>query len=255
MTPARDGAVVIVENIVRRLAERQHQLGRLLSTEERLRTVLAAGREVATPMFFGVLIITMVYVPILALTGIEGKMFRPMALAVMLCLGAALVLALTLMPVLCSFLLRGHVSERDYWPVRLAQKIYRPVLEWSLGHRGAVLAFALVLLGASAWLFPRLGAEFVPQLDEGSMTAMVARPNRTSLDASLEQARRTDASDAHVASCREKLARLALQRDDLARCLDTLLAAAARCTAFWRIYRQFKMYNDPALNPYLYGRR
>ena len=118
-----DGAVVIVENIVRSLGLRQHQLGRKLTREERLHVVAAASKEVASPMFFGVVIITIVYFPILSLTGIEGKMFHPMAVTVMLCLGSALVLALTLMPVLCSFLLRGQVERggqlRD--PVRRRQ--------------------------------------------------------------------------------------------------------------------------------------
>ena len=96
-----DGAVVVVENIVRQLGVKQHQLGRRLSVEERLHTVVAASKQVGTPMFFGVLIIAIVYLPILALSGIEGKMFHPMALTVMLALGGSLVLALTLMPALC----------------------------------------------------------------------------------------------------------------------------------------------------------
>jgi cobalt-zinc-cadmium resistance protein CzcA len=187
-----DGAVVIVENIVRRIAERQQHLGRRLSVEERLHTVLGASKEVGTPMFFGVFIITMVYVPILALTGIEGKMFKPMALAVMLCLGGALVLTLTLMPVLCSFLLRGEVREVDHWPIKLAKRIYRPVLEWSLGRRWLLTSIGVGVLGVSVFVFTRLGAEFVPQLDEGSMTAMVARSNSMSLDASLEEERKTE---------------------------------------------------------------
>ncbi|MBI5772856.1 MAG: efflux RND transporter permease subunit, partial [Verrucomicrobia bacterium] len=106
-----DGAVVIVENIVRRLGQKQHQLGRPLTAEERSHVVLAASKQVGTPMFFGVIIITVVYVPILALTGIEGKMFHPMALAVMLALGGALLLALTLMPALCSLLLGRDVPR------------------------------------------------------------------------------------------------------------------------------------------------
>jgi heavy metal efflux system protein len=187
-----DGAVVIVENIVRRLAARQEHLGRRLSVEERLHTVLGASKEVGTPMFFGVLIITMVYVPILALTGIEGKMFKPMAVAVMLCLGGALVLTLTLMPVLCSFFLRGDVRERDHWPIRMAKQVYRPVLEWSLGRRWLLTGTAVAVLALSAVLFTRLGAEFVPQLDEGSMTAMVARANSMNLDASLELEKQTE---------------------------------------------------------------
>ena len=107
-----DGAVVIVENIVRRLGQRQHQLGRALTVEERAQTVLSASKQVGNPMFFGVVIITVVYIPILALTGIEGKMFHPMALTVMLALGGALLLALTLMPVLCSFRAARQNSRR-----------------------------------------------------------------------------------------------------------------------------------------------
>src|SRR5439155_551146 len=108
-----DGAVVIVENIVRRLGNRQHQLGRALTGDERMKTIIAASKQVGSPMFFGVVIITVVYIPILALTGIEGKMFQPMALTVMLALTGALLLTLTLMPVLCSFLLGGKIHEGD----------------------------------------------------------------------------------------------------------------------------------------------
>lgn len=102
-----DGAVVMVENIVRHLGGRQHALGRRFTVSERTEEVLKSAKEVANPMFFGVLIITVVYVPILALQGSEGKMFKPMALVVMLALGGSLVLAVTLIPVLCSYLLGG----------------------------------------------------------------------------------------------------------------------------------------------------
>src|SRR5206468_2594809 len=123
-----DGAVVIVENVVRRLGQRQHELGRALTVEERAHTVLTAAKQVGNPMFFGVVIIAVVYIPILALTGIEGKMFRPMALTVMLALAGALLLTLTLMPVLCSFLLRGTITEGDNFLMRLAKKVYTPIL-------------------------------------------------------------------------------------------------------------------------------
>ncbi len=181
-----DGAVVIVENIVRQLAAKQHHLGRKLTIEERLHTVQAASKEVGNPMFFGVFIITIVYVPILALTGVEGKMFHPMALTVMLCLAGALVLTLTLMPVLCSFLLGGHIAESDNFIMRFCKKLYRPVLEWALRWRWLVTGVALVLLALSLVVFKRLGAEFVPKLDEGSFTAMVFKTNSMNLDASLE---------------------------------------------------------------------
>ncbi len=187
-----DGAVVIVENVVRRLGARQHELGRILTREERHAEVLAACRQVGRPMFFGVLIITLVYVPILALGGIEGKMFHPMALAVMLALGGALVLALTLMPALCSFVLRGRVAEAENPVMRLALRIYRPVLAAALRFRVALVAGALALAGLGGAAFSRLGAEFIPTLDEGSFTLMVFREPSISLDEAVAQQKRTE---------------------------------------------------------------
>ncbi len=180
-----DGAVVIVENIVRQLGRRQHQLGRALTTEERAHVVLTASKQICSPMFFGVVIITVVYIPILALTGIEGKMFHPMALTVMLALGGALVLALTLMPVLCSFLLRGKVSEEDNALIRFAKRLYEPTLNFALRRRGLVVGVAIALFAGSLWLYTRLGAEFVPQLDEGSITAMLYKPVGMSIEESI----------------------------------------------------------------------
>lgn len=180
-----DGAVVMVENIVRRLGERQKQLGRVLTPVERLHTVASASKQVANPMFFGVLIITIVYVPILALTGVEGKMFHPMAITVMLALGGALVLALTLMPVLCSYLLGGHVSEEDNALVRLLKRAYAPALRLVLDRPWIIGLSTVVWTTLSVLAFLRLGAEFVPKLDEGSHTVMVYRTNSMNLDASL----------------------------------------------------------------------
>ncbi len=171
-----DGAVVIVENIVRQLGVRQHQLGRVLTPEERAQTVLVASKQVGSPMFFGVVIIALVYVPILALTGIEGKMFHPMALTVMLALGGALVLALTLMPALCSLWLRGKIDETDNAPVRLAKRIYSPVLQAALRFRWLVVAGGVALFAGALWLCTQLGAQFAPTLDEGSLTAMLQKP-------------------------------------------------------------------------------
>jgi cobalt-zinc-cadmium resistance protein CzcA len=187
-----DGAVVIVENIVRSLAVKQHQLGHALTRDERLHVVAAASKEVASPMFFGVLIITIVYFPILSLTGIEGKMFHPMAVTVMLCLGSALVLALTLMPALCSLLLRGQVKEGDNLPIRWAKAVYARLLVWCLRLRWVTTAAATVLLILSLLVFRNLGAEFVPKLDEVSFAAMVTRSNTVSLDTSLEMQETTE---------------------------------------------------------------
>jgi cobalt-zinc-cadmium resistance protein CzcA len=183
-----DGAVVIVENIVRQMSQRQHELGRPLTVEERSRVVLAASKQVGSPMFFGVVIITAVYIPILALTGIEGKMFHPMALTVMLALTGALLLTITLMPVLCSFLLRGHIHEGDNRVIRFIKKFYVPPLNVALNHRWLVTACTVAWLGVSVWLFTRLGAEFVPKLDEGSITSMLYKP----VGMSLEESLRTD---------------------------------------------------------------
>jgi heavy metal efflux system protein len=181
-----DGAVVIVENIVRQLGIRQHELGRRLTTEERLHTVLAASKQVGNPMFFGVAIITIVYIPILALTGIEGKMFHPMALTVMLALTGALILALTLMPVLCSFLLRGRIPEGDNLIIRALKGIYAPSLRLALSLRWIVVLAAIAVFAGSIWLFSRLGAEFVPKLDEGAITAMLYKPVGMSMEDSLK---------------------------------------------------------------------
>src|SRR5436309_8504163 len=183
-----DGAVVIVENIVRQLAEKQHHFGRKLTTAERAHVVLAASKQVGSPMFFGVVIITSVYVPILALTGIEGKMFHPMALTVMLALSGALLLTLTLMPVLCSFLLRGHIHEGDNRLMKVVKRFYEPSLDIALRHRWLVTGCAVALFSVSIWLFTRLGAEFVPKLDEGSITSMLYKP----VGMSMEEALRTD---------------------------------------------------------------
>ncbi len=187
-----DGAVVMVENIVRRLGERQHEAGRRLHAHERMETVLASAREVASPMFFGVLIITVVYVPILSLTGIEGKMFKPMAIAVMLCLVGALILALTLMPVLCSFFLGGRIAESDNILVRAVKGIYAPLLGIALRLRWLVVAAAVGLFVWSIVVFNRLGAEFIPQLDEGSISLQLIRSNSVGLDASLELQKKSE---------------------------------------------------------------
>jgi len=150
--------------------------------------VLSASTQVGTPMFFGVVIITVVYIPILALTGIEGKMFHPMALTVILALAGALLLALTLMPVLCSFVLRDTVREGDNLVIRFAKSGYERILTLALRRRWIVVTAALALFAGTLWLFGHLGAEFVPKLDEGSITAMLYKP----VGMSVEESLRTD---------------------------------------------------------------
>jgi len=187
-----DGAVVMVENIVRHLGERQRALGRRLDARERAVEVLKSAKEVCHPMFFGVLIITVVYVPILTLSGVEGKMFQPMALAVIFCLVGALVLSLTLMPVLCSFFLSGTMAEADNFAVRFFKAIYTPLLDFALRHRAAVVAGSAAIFALSLVVFSRLGAEFLPQLDEGTISLQMVRSTSVGLEASLELQKKSE---------------------------------------------------------------
>jgi cobalt-zinc-cadmium resistance protein CzcA len=188
-----DGAVVMVENIVRHLGEKQHALGRKLTAQERSREVLHSAKEVANPMFFGVLIITVVYLPILALQGIEGKMFKPMAVVVMLALGGSLVLALTLMPVLCSFLLGGNIREKDNWLVSLVKRLYTPLLNFGLRFRWLIVLPMFALFGLSLFVFSKLGSEFIPQLDEGDFTLQFIRSSSAGLSSSVELQKQSEA--------------------------------------------------------------
>lgn len=188
-----DGAVVIAENAVRLIAEKQRHLGRLLTKSERFQTILASSKQVGAPMVFGVVIITLVYFPILALGGIEGKMFKPMALTVIFALVGALLLALTLTPVLCyHFLGKGRVSRasslldaEDTRVMRGFKKIYRPILHFALSRRWLLVFATLIVLALSVWQFRRLGAEFIPQLDEGSIVIQMVRATSVGLDASV----------------------------------------------------------------------
>ncbi len=182
-----DGAVVMVENIVRRLGMKQHHLGRVLTPAERSREVLAGSKQMASPMFFGVLIITIVYLPILTLTGIEGKMFRPMAVTVIFALIGALVLALTLMPALCSYLLGGNIAEKENFIIATLNRIFQPLLRAAIQMRWLVTLMAVGFFAFCGWKFTTLGAEFVPKLDEGSIAAMIYRKVGMSLKESVHE--------------------------------------------------------------------
>jgi cobalt-zinc-cadmium resistance protein CzcA len=181
-----DGAVVMAENVVRLLAHRQHQVGRVLTREERVHTILTACKQVGTPTVFGVAIITIVYLPMFTLQGVEGKMFTPMAFTVVFALVGALLLALTVVPVLLSFFMTGKVSEEDNFLIRFAKRIYSPVLLFSLRMRWLMSAVAVGLFAVSVWVFAQLGAEFIPQLDEGSLAAQMVRTTSIGLAPSVE---------------------------------------------------------------------
>ncbi len=181
-----DGAVVMTENIVRRLGMRQSQLGRPLARSERFEVSYEAAREVARPTLFGVGIIMVVYLPILTLSGIEGKMFRPMAETVLLALLGSLVFALAAVPALLALLLRGKVAEKENRLMRAASSLYRPVVDASMRWRWAVVAGGGVLIAVCAILAARMGSEFVPSLKEGTITVQPLRIPSISLTKSVE---------------------------------------------------------------------
>ena len=176
-----DGAVIIVENCLRRLGEAQHREGRLLSRDERFGLVASAAGEVIRPSLFGILIITLVYVPIFALTGVEGKMFHPMAITVVIALTAALVLSLTFVPAAVALFVTGKVEEKESPIMRGARRLYEPALEIALRLRVAFVAGAVVLVAIAAFAASRMGSEFVPNLDEGDIAMHALRIPGTSL--------------------------------------------------------------------------
>ncbi|MFT5679907.1 MAG: cobalt-zinc-cadmium resistance protein CzcA, partial [Myxococcota bacterium] len=177
-----DGSVVMIENIMRVTSERRAR-GEPVDDA----TILTAAREVVRPVVFSVGIIILVYLPILALTGIEGKMFRPMALTVVFALVGSLILALTAMPVLASLLLK-NVSEKETRVMRTAHRLYTPALTLALRHPHRIALIAGGLFVASLGLAPLLGAVFVPRLNEGSIALQIIRPPSVSLEESIAQA-------------------------------------------------------------------
>jgi cobalt-zinc-cadmium resistance protein CzcA len=180
-----DGAVIIVENCILRLAGRQHEIGRRLALDERLQVVFTATREVFTPSLISVLVVILVNLPLLALTGVEGKMFRPMALAVIMALLAALVLSLTFVPAAVALFLRGDIREKENLVMRKARGLYEPALRAALRWRAPLVAGAAVFVVLCGWLGSRMGSEFIPSLDEGDLAVQALRVPGTSLTQSL----------------------------------------------------------------------
>jgi cobalt-zinc-cadmium resistance protein CzcA len=177
-----DGAVIVVENTVRRRAEAQHE-GKHEPPE---RTILEACLEVGRPVVFAVAIITIVYLPILSLTGIEGKMFKPMALTVVFALIGALILSLTYVPAAMTFMLRGRVAETESFLIRYAKRLYIPALDFVMRRRRRSLVIVTAIVLASFALFPFLGAEFIPRLEEGSLAIQIQQLPSVSLSHSLD---------------------------------------------------------------------
>ena len=178
-----DGAVIIVENCMRRLSESYRKKG--LSLNERLAIVFEATREVIRPALFGVFIITAVYLPIFALSGVEGKMFHPMAITVIIALLSAMLLSITFIPAGVALLFKKPIKEKKSKVVQTTLLIYKPILSLSLRFRWTVVGVALLLVVFSGLLIPKLGSEFVPNLDEGDIAMHALRIPGTSLSEAI----------------------------------------------------------------------
>ena len=178
-----DGAVIIVENCMRRLSDACRK-GRL-SLNERLDVVFEATQEVVRPALFGVLIITAVYIPIFALSGVEGKMFHPMAITVIIALVSAMILSITFIPAGVALLFKKPIKEKKNVAVQAAVSLYKPILSLALKFRWGVVAFAIALVVFSVSLIPKLGSEFVPNLDEGDIAMHALRIPGTSLNEAI----------------------------------------------------------------------
>ena len=187
-----DGAVIIVENCLRHFAEKQHALGRTLTLAERLHEVMVASREMIRPSVFGQAIIITVYLPILALTGVEGKMFHPMAMTVIFALAAAFVLSLTFVPAMVALCIRGRVQETENVLMRLAKWVYAPIVRGSLRLRYLVVPVAIAGFMGSLLLWQRLGQEFVPTLDEQDIAMHAMRIPSTGLTQSTKMQRQIE---------------------------------------------------------------
>jgi cobalt-zinc-cadmium resistance protein CzcA len=181
-----DGAVIIIENCLRRYAQEQGRLRRLLTREERMSLAFEATREVRGATMFGELIIAIVYVPIFALTGVEGKMFHPMAFTVVAALLGAMILSVTFVPAAVAVFITGKVAEHENVAVRYAKAAYLPILRGLMRMRAAVVAASVAVLVVALAAATRLGSEFMPSLDEGDVTLHALRIPGTSLTQALE---------------------------------------------------------------------
>jgi heavy metal efflux system protein len=188
-----DGAVIIVENTIRRLSEAQRSQDGQLSLKERLDLAYSATNEVIRPSLFGVGIITLVYLPIFALTGVEGKMFHPMAITVVVALISALILSVTFIPAAIALFMNGKVAEHENTIMRTAKDFYRPLLQTALNMRWWLVSGATLLVAASLWLASTLGSEFIPTLDEGDIALHALRIPGTSLEQAVDMQKMLEA--------------------------------------------------------------
>ncbi|MGQ9842521.1 MAG: efflux RND transporter permease subunit [Spirochaetota bacterium] len=184
-----DGSVVMIENILRNLNLAKDKA---LGKKEKIILIKQAAGEVSQPVFLGILIIMVVYVPVLSLTGIEGKMFRPMAETVLYALGGSILTALFLMPVLAYYILKPSHSEKEPLFIRLLLKIYPPFLNFSLKHPIKVIIPTLLIAFIAIFMFFNLGSDFIPRLDEGDMVIGLVRDQTIGIDASLDMQKKSD---------------------------------------------------------------
>ncbi|MFT0473499.1 CusA/CzcA family heavy metal efflux RND transporter [Pseudomonas antarctica] len=181
-----DGAVVIVENAIRRLAHAQQRHGRLLTRSERLHEVFAAAKEARRALIYGQLIIMVVYLPIFALTGVAGKMFHPMAFTVVIALLGAMILSVTFVPAAIALFVTGKVKEEENLVMRTARRVYAPVLDGVMKRRALVFGLAVLTIVASGAVASRMGSEFIPSLSEGDFAQQALRVPGTSLTQSVQ---------------------------------------------------------------------
>jgi len=180
-----DGAIVLAENSIKRLAHAQSVHGRPLTRSERFREVFAAAREVRRPLIFGQLIILVVFLPIFSLSGVEGRMFHPLALTVVMALVGAMILSFTFVPAAIALFLSNKVEEKENALVRGAKRYYEPLLKLTMGNKPVVLTFAVVAVVLSGLLASRMGSEFMPNLNEGDFAIQAIRIPGTSLSQSV----------------------------------------------------------------------
>ena len=188
-----DGAVIIIENCIRRFGMEQHRLGRLLTKDERFALAASATSEVIKPSLFGVIIIAVVYLPIFTLTGVEGKMFHPMAFTVVLALLAALLLSLTFVPAAVALFVTGKINEKESFLLHWARLRYEPMLRYALAHGKVMIVGAVMLVLFSGLLAMRMGSEFIPSLDEGDIALHALRIPGTSLTQAIQMQKTLEA--------------------------------------------------------------
>ena len=203
-----DGAVIVVENTLRRLGLAQQRFGRLLTVEERLREVIISTREVFSPAVFGMFIIMLVYLPIFALSGVEGKMFHPMAFTVVAALLGAMIFSVTFVPAAIAIFVRGKVKEKENWLMLIAHKLYQPLLNLSLKIPLVIVAVATVFVFYSAKQINGLGTEFLPQLDEHDMAVHALRIPGTGLQQAIKMQKLLESEIRHFAEVETVFAKI-----------------------------------------------